>query len=403
METRSQNVGIDDSPSIYIGIDVGGTFTDLVVFNSNTMDTNVLKVSTTSQEPERAILQSLEEILDNPSKVALINHATTIATNALLTHAGLAKTALITNKGFRDVIEIGRQRRPEVYNLAVVRPPSLVSRKDRFVVGGRILSDGSELEPLNVKEAKALSKKITREKFESVAISFLNSYTNSKHEEKMERILRGDGKFGGHISVSSKVDPQYREYERTSTTVVNASLAPIVSSYLRNLKSQLEKKRFNCSLYIMNSDGNVSTSRSTSDHPISAIESGPAAGVLASRFLAKVLSVEKVLTFDMGGTTAKAGTIVNYEPDIAYEFEAAGKTHSGRSVKGSGYPVRFPFIDLAEVSAGGGTIAFVDEGGGLRVGPQSAGAVPGPACYGSGGTLPTVTDANVILGRLLLL
>ena len=202
------------------------------------------------------------------------------------------------------------------------------------------------------------------------------------------------------MSLSSDVDREYREYERTSTTAVNAALSPLVSTYLDSLSRRLEEKGFTAPIYVMNSDGGTSTIAFASRYPVRAIESGPAAGVLASRGLAKALSLDRILTFDMGGTTAKAGTILDGEPEVSYEFEAAGKSHSGRSIKGSGYAVRAPFIDIAEVSSGGGTIAWVDEGGELRVGPKSAGSVPGPAAYGRGGEAPTVTDANVILGRI---
>jgi N-methylhydantoinase A len=234
---------------------------------------------------------------------------------------------------------------------------------------------------------------------ESVAIAFLNSYVNSSDETKAEKILRRSG-FKGHIDISSRVDPQYREYERTSTTVVNASLVPLMSQYLHGFQNELERIGFHCAFYVMNSDGTASTLAQASKRPISIIESGPAAGVLASQNLAKQLSLDKVITFDMGGTTAKAGTIINGQPDLAYEFEAAGRAFHGRSIKGSGYPVRQPFIDLAEVSAGGGTIAWIDETGSLKVGPESAGAEPGPAAYGTGGRRATVTDANIVAGRI---
>jgi len=384
---------------LYIGIDVGGTFTDLVVLNAESGDTQVIKIPTTPANPEAAILQALEAYKERAREIASIIHATTIATNALITHRGLAKTALITNEGFRDLLEIGRQRRPEIYNLQTKRPEPLVKRADRFTVRGRTLPDGKELEPLDIASLRRISRKIAKRGFQSVAIAFLNSYVNPSHERQAERILREE-LFQGHISLSSDVNREHREYERTSTTVVNSSLSSLVSSYLENLKRSLEEKGILASLYVMNSNGGVSNVRHASRYPISIIESGPAAGILASKYLARILSIDRVITFDMGGTTAKAGTIENGEPDTAYEFEAAGKTHSGRSIKGSGYPVRYPFLDLAEVSAGGGTVAWIDEGGALRVGPHSAAADPGPAAYGKGGTEPTITDANIVLGRI---
>lgn len=383
----------------YVGIDVGGTFTDLILYDSKTMESHVVKVSTTTDKPESAILTALCDLCREPKQVTLINHATTIATNALLTHTGIAKTALITNHGFRDVLEIGRQRRPELYNLYTNRPQPLVKRKNRFTVHGRIRADGKEIEPLDLYEAKQIAKTIVNEGFKSVAIAFLNSYINDSHEKRMKEILQNK-KFGGTISCSSDVNREYKEYERMSTTVVNAVLSPLMSTYLRSLKSKLENSGFHTPIYAMNSDGGMNTLPYASNFPISVIESGPAAGVLASRHLANSLSLEKVLTFDMGGTTAKAGAVIDGECDISYEFEVAGRTHSGRSIKGSGYAVRYPFIDLAEVSAGGGTIAWVDDGDALRVGPNSAGSEPGPAAYGKGGKNPTVTDANITLGRI---
>ena len=382
-----------------IGIDVGGTFTDLILYDYSTKKSYVTKVLTTTNEPERAILAGLHDLCKEPKQVSLINHATTIATNALLTRTSIARTALITNHGFRDVLEIGRQRRPEIYNLYTKRPPPLVIRKNRFTVHGRIKSTGEEIEPLDMYEAKQVAQKIVNEKFDSVAIVFLNSYKNDDHEKRMKEIIL-NMKFLGTISCSNEVNREYKEYERMSTTVVNAVLSPLMSKYLNNLKRSLENSGFNTQIYAMNSDGGINTLSYASKFPISVIESGPAAGVLASRHMANVLSLKKVLTFDMGGTTAKAGAVIDGECDISYEFEVAGKTHSGRSIRGSGYSVRYPFIDLSEVSAGGGTIAWVDNGGALRVGPNSAGSEPGPAAYGKGGKNPTITDANIVLGRI---
>src|SRR5438128_2647199 len=384
---------------LFVGTDVGGTFTDVVIFDEESRKSpEVIKVPTDLKRPELAIVKALGKYQGRTEQFALVSHATTIATNSLLTQSGLATTALITNEGFRDVLEIGRQRRPEIYNLNTKRPDQLVKRKDRFTVKGRRLVNGSSLTPLAENDLRTVSRAIIERGIESVAISFLNSYINPEDEIRAEKILRRSG-FRGHIDLSSRIDPQYREYERTSTTVVNASLAPSISGYLQQLKKELEQIGIGSPLYVMNSDGTASTTAQAAEHPISIIESGPAAGVLSSRNLAKHLSLTKVITFDMGGTTAKAGTIVSGRPDLAYEFEAAGRTYHGRSIKGSGYPVRQPFIDLAEVSAGGGTIAHIDETGNLKVGPESAGADPGPAAYGNGGTQATVTDANIVAGR----
>src|SRR5438876_989747 len=385
---------------LFVGTDVGGTFTDVVIFDEESRKSpEVLKVPTNPKHPESAILEALERHQKRTEQFALISHATTIATNSLLTKSGLAETALITNEGFRDVLEIGRQRRPEIYNLNTKRPDQLVKRKNRFTVKGRRLVNGSSLTPLAENDLRTVSRAIIERGIESVAISFLNSYVNPADEIRAEKILRRSG-FKGHIDLSSRIDPQYREYERTSTTVVNASLAPSISQYLKRLKRRLEQIGIGSPLYVMNSDGTASTTAQAAKHPIWIIESGPAAGVLSSRNLAKHLRLTKAITFDMRGTTAKAGAIVSGKADLAYEFEAAGRTYHGRSIKGSGYPVRQPFIDLAEVSAGGGTIAWIDETGNLKVGPESAGADPGPAAYGNGGTQATVTDANIVAGRV---
>ena len=381
----------------YVGVDIGGTFTDVVIYNSVSNKVDVIKVPSTPSNPEVAVVEALKAAGINMHEVRLLNHATTIATNALLTRTGLPKTALVTNRGFRDVLEIGRQRRPEIYNLFFTKPAPLVPRKLRFEIRGRILADGKVKEEIQESDIRRLKASLLKNSVESVAISLLNSYVNPEHEIKVKKSLMGCCKY---VFASSEVDPEYREYERTSTTVVNAVLAPLVSSYLERFSEKMRKIDYDGPIYVMASNGGLNTINYASEMPISIIESGPSAGVLASSFLAKEIGITNAITFDMGGTTAKAGAVVGGRPDISYEFEAAGKTHSGRSIKGSGYAVRFPFIDLAEVSAGGGTIAWVDEAGALRVGPKSAGSDPGPAAYGKGGKEPTVTDANIVLGRL---
>jgi N-methylhydantoinase A len=384
-------------PRYYVGVDIGGTFTDVVLFDSISGEVNVLKIPSTPRSPEEAVMNALKDLNIDMAEVALLNHATTVATNALLTRSGIPEVALLTNRGFRDVLEIGRQRRPEIYNLWFTKPKPLVPRKYRLGIGGRVLADGTVKEEIPEEDLRRARKFLVRNHVKSVAISFLNSYANPVHELRAKDALSG---CCDYIFISTEVDPEYREYERTSTTVVNAALAPIVSSYLDRFVKRIGETGMKAPVYVMTSNGGLSTVQHASRMPISIIESGPAAGVLAAAFLARSVGLGSAITFDMGGTTAKAGAIMNGKPDVAYEFEAAGKTHSGRSIKGSGYAVRFPFIDLAEVSAGGGTVAWVDEGGSLRVGPKSAGAEPGPAAYGRGGSEPTITDANVLLGRL---
>ncbi len=385
-----------------VGIDIGGTFTDLVIFNTKEGRISLVKkVLTTPTNPSRSVIKAISEISNKVlEELEFIIHATTIATNALLGQLGLElpKTALITTKGFRDVIEIGRQRRPELYNFFVQRPSILIPRRYRFEIDERLRFDGEVIKPLNRDELLRIIEEIAKEGFESVAISLLHSYANPVHEKIIEEELRKAIK-DIFISASYRVNPEHREFERTSTTVVNAVLMPIVSRYLRNLVSNL-RKLVRAEIYIMQSNGGIESVSRASELPVSIIESGPASGVMATKYILDNLGFKNAMSFDMGGTTAKAGTIINGSPLITTEYEVGGKVHVGRVVKGSGYPVRFPFIDLAEISAGGGSIIWVDESGALKVGPISAGADPGPACYGKGGVSPTITDAHLILGRL---
>ncbi len=307
----------------------------------------------------------------------------------------------MTTKGFRDIIEIGRQRRPELYNVFFSKPRPLVPRRLRFTVDERIDYRGRVLKPLDPREVEELAAKLRKASVESIAVSLLHSYANPVHEELVSKIL-SEKLPGIPIVLSSRVDPEYREYERTSTTVVNAVLVPVVSRYLRGLVEEVKARKL-CStgrILVMKSDGGFADVEEAIRIPASTIESGPAAGVVASAYIALTLGLDYALSFDMGGTTAKVSTIIHGKPLITNEYEVGGRIHRGRLVRGSGYPVRYPHIDLAEVSAGGGTIVWVDDAGHLRVGPVSAGAEPGPACYGRGGNKPTITDANLILGRL---
>ena len=386
-----------------IGVDIGGTFTDIVVFDKETgRIIKTHKVHSTPRNPHIGVVNALKklerEILQNTD---LIFHATTIATNMLLGQLGLEipRCALITTRGFRDVIEIGRQRRPELYNLFFEKPKPLIPRRYRFEIDERVDSSGRIIKEPPVEEIDEIAERIRENRIISVAISFINSYANPHNEivvkkELMKRIP------DLMICVSTEVDNQYREYERMSTTVVNAVLMPVVSKYLTKLSEEIEGLAPKSNLLVMKSDGGASSIDVVSKLPVSIIESGPASGVIATKFLGEILGEKNLISFDMGGTTAKSGVILDGRPLITTEYEVAGKVHSGRIVKGSGYPVRYPFIDLAEISSGGGSIIWVDEAGGLRVGPISAGADPGPACYGRGGIDPTITDANLILGRI---
>ncbi len=390
-------------PEYRVSVDIGGTFTDLVALNEQTGKLMNFKESSTPKKPADAVIEVFKQFLKGvePEKISTITHATTIAVNALLGQLGLElpKAALITTKGFRDVLEIGRQRRHELYNLFVQRPRMLMPRKLRYEVNERIGPEGEVLEPLNTENAQTLTVELKREKIKAVAIALLHSYMNPKHEQEIKNMLQ-EACPQIFVTCSSEIAPEYREFERTSTTVVNACLMPIVSVYMNDLSDRTQKLGVSSPLCVMQSSGGIASKNVIIEKPVSMVESGPAAGVIASSFYGKMLKIKNIVSFDMGGTTAKAGIVQGGIPEVVTEYEVAGKVHSGRIVKGSGYPVRFPFIDLAECSAGGGTIAWVDTGGALRVGPLSAGADPGPACYGKGGEKPTVTDANLILGRL---
>ncbi|MBV9718742.1 MAG: hydantoinase/oxoprolinase family protein [Candidatus Eremiobacteraeota bacterium] len=389
--------------ALRVGIDVGGTFTDLVALECWSGAVVVVKLASTPQEPHRAVIAAVCALLaryELPPSVEFVGHATTLATNALLGQVGLelGRVALVTTEGFRDVIEIGRQNRSEVYNLFVERQKPLVARHDRLTVNERIDFQGKIVVALRDDAIERLCEQLRERDAASVAVCLLHSYANDIHER---RIVEAIAARLPHLRVtrSSAIDPQYREYERCSTTVVNAALAPIVERYLEQLVRDLRIYGVESPLYVMRSDGGIAAAAQVLAWPAAMIESGPASGAVATAALGRRIRAPRLLSFDMGGTTAKAGATVDGVAQIVGEFEAAGRTHSGRAVKGSGYPVRFPFVDLAEISAGGGTIAWLDESGSLRVGPLSAGANPGPACYGTSDR-PTVTDANVVLGRL---
>ncbi|BCU70350.1 hydantoinase/oxoprolinase family protein [Stygiolobus caldivivus] len=369
-----------------VAVDVGGTFTDIIVLRDNGT-LSFYKGLSTPKAPEIGVQEGLRAV--KVGHVSKLFHATTIATNALLGQLNLElpRTALVTTKGFRDIIEIARQNRPELYNLYFEKPKPLIPRELRFEIEERVTSEGKVLKEPNLKDLDPLLE----QKVEAVAISFLHSYKNPENEYRVKEYL---SRFFKYVVASYEVSPEQREYERTSTTVINAILMPIVSKYVEGLRSLADE------VYIMSSSGGLITLDETVKRPVQIIESGPAAGVIGAKVFAERLGYKNVISFDMGGTTAKAGTIVNGEIEITAEYEVGGRTHHGRIIKGSGYPVRFPFIDLAEVSAGGGTIIWRDEGGALRVGPISAGADPGPICYGRGGKFPTLTDAMAVEGRI---
>jgi N-methylhydantoinase A len=383
-----------------VGIDVGGTFTDVFAIDDDSGDVEILKVQTSPHAPQIAVLDAVRSLLGRGSRIEWVGHSTTIATNALLGQVGLElpRVVLVTTEGFRDLIEIGRQNRSRIYDLFVERPRPLVAVADRLAVRERVDHRGAVVVPLSEASIASVTDMVKERNPGAVAVCLLNAYANGEHERRVARALRE--RLGlAFVTCSSEVDPEYREYERFSTAVVSAALAPLVTRYIDALAEGMRDGGLDAPVYVMRSDGGMSEASVAAAQPAALIESGPASGVIAGAELARRLGIARALTLDMGGTTAKAGAVIDGKPEVVTEYEAAGTTHSGRSIKGSGYPVRYPFVDLSEVSAGGGTIAWIDDAGRMRVGPLSAGADPGPACYGRSDRA-TVTDANLVLGRL---
>jgi len=385
--------------TIRVGIDIGGTFTDLVATDEE-RGVWKIKVLTTPRDPSVGALDAVRRLLEkervDAGLVRVVIHATTLASNALLT-GNIPRTALVTTAGFRDVLEIGRQNRPELYNLQVERLPPLVPRRYRFEVRERIMFDGRVLEPLDRSQAILAARRIRRLGIGTVAVCLLHSYANPKHENEVGEIFSREHP-GAKLSLSSQLLPEFREYERTSTTVVNACLQPLFSEYLKRLEQGLEELGSRAPLFVMQSNSGTVLSRQASLEPARLIESGPVAGAVASKFYSS--GSESIVSLDVGGTTSKAGVWSGHGFEVTTEYEVGGRLHGSRRVEGSGYPVRFPVLDLVEVGIGGGSVAWVDDARVLHVGPQSAGASPGPACYGKGGRLPTLTDASLVLGML---
>lgn len=382
-----------------IGVDIGGTFTDLVLLDDSAGEWRVAKTLTTPAAPEEAVATGLRELLAEtnlkPEVVAQLIHGTTLVTNAIIERKG-APTGLITTEGFRDVLEIGREHRYDMYDIFIELPKPLVPRHLRLGVRERILDDGSVLIPLDEEGVRRATRQLVAAGVKAVAVCFLHSYANPAHERRAAEIIRAEAP-GLWVSLSSEVAPEIREYDRFSTAVANVYVRPLVDRYLATLVEGIRGLGLNCELFIMLSGGGVATVDTARQFPIRLVESGPAAGALAAAFLAAEAGFPNVLAFDMGGTTAKACLIEDGQPLTAPEFEVA---RAYRFKKGSGLPVKVTVIELIEIGAGGGSIAWVDSLGLLKVGPESAGAEPGPACYGRGGTEPTVTDADLILGYL---
>jgi N-methylhydantoinase A len=384
--------------TVRVGADIGGTFTDIVLMDSSGRLT-FGKSLTVSENPAigviHALTQALEKASVRPGLVTQVIHGTTLVTNALIERK-TARTALLTTAGFRDQIEIGQEHRYDTYDLFMRRTPPLVPRRLRFGVRERIHADGSIEVPLDPDSVREVAHRCAAERIESVAIAFLHSYRDGSHERQARQIVQ-QVLPGATVSISSEVDPQIREYPRISTTIANACVQPLVDDYLSELEARLKDLDINAPLLVFTSEGGVCSAETARRYPVRILESGPVGGVSAARTYGQRIGCEDLLAFDMGGTTAKINLTVEAETLTTHEFEAA-PVHKLK--RGSGIPIRAPVVDMIEIGAGGGSIAQVNRLGLLSIGPRSASAHPGPACYGRGGTQPTVTDADLVLGLL---
>jgi len=388
---------IVEPASARIGADIGGTFTDVVLEVGTRRHST--KLLTTYDAPERAVLDGIALLLAEaaltPADVSLVVHGTTLATNALIERRGVA-TALLTTAGFRDVLALGNESRFDQYDIAMEKPAPLVPRALRIGVAERIAADGSMLLPLDEAAVRAAAAKFRAAGVRSVAVAFLHSYLDGAHERRAAAIL-AEEMPGVSLSLSCEVSPEMREYERFSTTVANAYVQPLVDAYLRRLDDRLKALGFPCPLFLMLSSGGLTTVDTASRFPVRLVESGPAGGAIFAATIAAECGIERVLALDVGGTTAKICLIDDFMPQTSQTFEV-GRAHRFR--KGSGLPLRIPVVEMVEIGAGGGSIAAVDGAGRLAVGPHSAGSEPGPAAYGRGGLRPTVTDADIVMGRI---
>ncbi len=382
-----------------LGIDIGGTFTDLVLLEPRSGKLFFGKTLTTYPDPTRGILNGLQELMSLHGKsVAEVNtliHGTTLVTNAIIERKG-ALTGLLTTAGFEDILEIGREMRYDIYDIFIRMPAPLVPATLRKGIKERVDASGNILDPLNEAEVIKTLQTLVKKGVRAVAVSLLHSYANPSHEKKIGDIIQTRFPTLAY-SLSSEIMPEIREYERTSATVMNAYVQPLTGHYLSQLETILSDAGFKGHLHIMNSAGRLTTLQGAGKAPIQLLESGPAGGTMAGIFFGELLNKKNLLAFDMGGTTAKASIIRNGQPEITNHFEAAREK---RFKKGSGLPVRIPVIDMIEIGAGGGSIAHINHLGLLTVGPESAASQPGPACYNRGGELPTVTDADLVLGFL---
>jgi len=382
-----------------LGCDIGGTFTDFVLLNDRTGEIKIYKCLTTPKDPSDAVEHGIREMeKKTPGFVETMDeviHGTTLVINSIIERKG-AKTGLITTKGFRDVLEIGRGIRYAPYDVFAEFPTPLIPRRFRFEVDERIRSDGSVLKPLNLKEAKQGVRALLQMGVESIAVCLLNSFENPTHELMLKEIIEKEAP-GISVSISYRVLPQIKEYERTSTTVTNAYVKPLTGRYLFRLAGRLDAIGFKGKLFIMLSSGGVTSVETAAEFPVRVIESGPTAAVIAGQYYGKLFNISEMFCFDMGGTTAKSCLIQKGVAGVVPTFEV-GRVQ--RFMKGSGLTIQVPVVDLMEIGAGGGSIAKISRMGTLQVGPESSGAEPGPICYGRGGTDPCVTDADLLLGYL---
>lgn len=387
-----------------VGVDVGGTFTDAVAWNELTGEICAAKVLSTSQSPDKAFVECIERLRSRTviplEAVSYLVHATTIVTNAILQRQ-FAKTALVITEGFGDLLEIARQVRPDPYDVFATKPTPLVPRQLCFEISERTAADGSVVKSLEDDDLERLVGGLRAADVEAVAICLLHSYRNPKHELAIaERLTVALPHLS--VSTSSSLSSEFREYPRATTAIINAGVMPLVASYFQSLDARLRETGLKGERLVMQSNGGLADFVQSSSRPAFMIESGPAAGVVGTTYIAEQLGDRRVISFDMGGTTAKVCLLAEGRTRIADEIEIGADATTGRDwfPGATGYPVLTPTVDLIEIGAGGGSIAWVDQGGKLRVGPISAGASPGPACYGRGGAKPTVTDANLVLGRL---
>ena len=376
--------------SYMIGVDVGGTFTDFSVFNQETGELFNYKDSSTPADPSRAIVKGVRDLLEikkaAPEEVSYLAHGTTVGTNALIEKKG-CRLGLITTKGFKDLMEIGTQRRPSLYNLQAQKPYPLVPSGLNCTVTERIRYDGSVETPLDENETREVVRYLKAQGVTAIAVCTLFSFINPVHEERIEEIIHEEFPEA-YVTISSKLAPEFREFSRMSTTVMNSYLGPVMEKYVNNFRDSIAKLGIQVEPYVTQSNGSIISIKETIDCPIKTALSGPSAGVIAAAYIGKQCEADKIITFDMGGTSADISLIENYTPQVSNE----------RYVEG--YPARIPMINIITIGAGGGSIAKIDEGGALKVGPKSAGATPGPACYMRGGENPCVTDANIVLGKL---